>query len=274
MVTADAGGLPRRGASASEKRMSLGAHLVELRRRLMISAAGLVAGMVIAFIVTDVIIRVLTDPIRLVAEARGDEAEVALMFTTVTSGFELRMRISVVVGLILSAPVWLSQIWLFVMPGLTRKETRYTWGFLGAAIPLFFAGAYVGWLMVPHIVELMATFVPDGGSLFYDTSFYYDFVLKLVLVVGVSFVLPVFLVLLNVAGVMSGKAILGGWRIAVLVITLFAAIATPAADIVSMLMLAGIMVVLYFAAVGVALLFDRRRAKNAAKIAGSPEPLV
>jgi sec-independent protein translocase protein TatC len=152
------------------------------------------------------------------------------------------------------------------MPGLTRKEIRYTWGFLGSAIPLFFAGCFVGWLIMPHIVELMASFVPDGAGLFYDSSYYYDFILKLLLVIGVSFVLPVFLVLLNVAGVMSGKAILKGWRVAVLVITIFTAMATPAADVVSMLMLAGIMIVLYFGAVGVALLFDRRRFKREQKL--------
>lgn len=249
-------------AQRRDRRMSLGAHLVELRKRLTIAALGLIVGMIVAFVITDPIIQLLTDPIQAVAETRGDEDQVALMFTTVTSGFELRIRISLVVGLLLSAPVWLAQIWLFIMPGLTRKETGYTWAFLGAAIPLFFAGNFVGWLIVPHIVELMATFVPDGGSLFYDTTYYYDFVLKMLLVVGVSFVLPVFLVLLNAAGIMSGMAILKGWRVAVLVITLFAAMATPAADVVSMLMLAGIMVVLYFAAVGVSLLFDRRRAKR------------
>ena len=68
------------------------------------------------------------------------------MFDTVTSGFDLRIRISFAIGLMISAPVWLWQIWAFIMPGLTRKEIRYTVGFLGAAIPLFFAGCYVGLL--------------------------------------------------------------------------------------------------------------------------------
>src|SRR5690606_6000175 len=93
---------------------------------------------------------------------------------------------------------------------------------------------------------------------------YYDFTLKLMLVVGVSFVLPVFLVALNVAGVMSGRAILKGWRVAILIATVFAALATPAADVVSMLLLAGILVVLFFAAAGFSLLFDRRKKKRAA----------
>jgi sec-independent protein translocase protein TatC len=89
------------------------------------------------------------------------------------------------------------------------------------------------------------------------------------IVIGVAFVLPVFLVALNVAGVMSGKAILKGWRVAILVASVFAALATPAADVVSMLMLAGILIVLFFAAAGVSMLFDRRKARRNAT-AGLP----
>jgi sec-independent protein translocase protein TatC len=81
-------------------------------------------------------------------------------------------------------------------------------------------------------------------------------------VIGVAFILPVFLVALNLAGVVSGIAILKGWRVAVLVATTFAAVATPAADIASMLLLAAIMIVLYFAAAGLSVIFDRRRAKR------------
>ena len=88
---------------------------------------------------------------------------------------------------------------------------------------------------------------------------------------GVSFVLPVFLVALNVAGVMSGKAILKGWRVAILIATVFSALATPAADVVSMLMLAGILIVLFFAAAGLSMLFDRRKARRvAAEMASGP----
>ena len=84
------------------------------------------------------------------------------MFSTVTSGFDLKLRIAFAIGLLISAPVWLWQIWAFIMPGLTRKEIRYTIGFLAAAIPLFFAGCYVGLVVMPHIIELMASFVPEG----------------------------------------------------------------------------------------------------------------
>ncbi|MET0297314.1 MAG: twin-arginine translocase subunit TatC [Microbacterium sp.] len=249
--------------------MGLGQHLVELRKRLMIAAAALVVGMVVAFFITDPVIHLITEPIRVIAEREGETNKVELMFSTITSGFDLRLRMSFAIGILISAPVWLWQIWAFVMPGLTRKEVRYTVGFLVAAIPLFFAGCYVGLLIMPHIVELMNNFVPEGGASFYDAAYYYDFVFKLLIVVGVSFVLPVFLVALNFAGVMSGRAILKGWRVAILVSVVFSALATPAADVVSMLMLSGILVVLFFAAAGVSLIFDRRKAKRDAALLAS-----
>ncbi|MFB9646362.1 twin-arginine translocase subunit TatC [Microbacterium terregens] len=253
--------------------MSLGQHLVELRKRILLAALALIVGMVVAFFITDAVIYLITVPIREIAETEGDAAKVELMFSTVTSAFDLRLRMSFAIGLLISAPVWLWQIWAFIMPGLTRKEIRYTVGFVAAAVPLFFAGCYVGLMVMPHIVELMASFVPDGGASFFDASYYYDFVFKLLIVVGVSFVLPVFLVALNLAGVMSGRAILKGWRVAVLVAVVFAAVATPAADVVSMLLLAGMLVVLFFAAAAVSMLFDRRRTKREATLL-PPEALA
>nr|WP_314841889.1 twin-arginine translocase subunit TatC [uncultured Microbacterium sp.] len=241
--------------------MSLGSHLIELRKRLVIAAAALVVGMIIAFIVTGPIIDLLSAPINAIAAEEGREYT-ALNFTTVTSGFDLRMRIAFAIGLIGSAPVWLWQVWAFIMPGLTKKETQYTWGFLGAAIPLFFAGCTVAFLTLPHVIEIMATFVPEGMAQFYDYSGYYDFVFKFLIVVGVAFVLPVFLVALNIAGVVSGREILKGWRVAILVCTIFAAITTPPADVFSMLLLMASMIVLYFAATFISMLFDRRKRKR------------
>ena len=232
----------------------------------MIAALALVIGMVVAFFITGPIIELLTTPIRDIAQEEGREF-VQLNFDTITGGFDMRMRIAFAIGLLISAPIWMWQIWAFIMPGLTRKEIRYTWAFLGAAIPLFFAGCFVGLMILPHVIELMAQFVPTGMAQFYRYDYYYDFVFKFLIVIGVAFVLPVFLVALNLAGIMSGRAILKGWRVAILIATAFAALATPAADITSMILLAGIMVVLYFLAAGLSLLFDRRRAKRESSLA-------
>lgn len=252
--------------------MSLAQHLIELRKRLVIAAAALVVGMIIAAVITDPVIDLLTEPIRVVAESRGDDFA-RLNFDTITSGFDLRVRIAFAIGIILSAPVWLWQAWAFVMPGLTKKEVRYTVAFMSAAIPLFFAGAFVGWYIMPHIIEVMASLVPEQGSLFYKYDYYYDFIFKLLLVVGISFVMPVFLVALNLGGVISGRAILKGWRVAILVATIFAAVATPAYEVTSMLLLAGILVVLYFGAAGISLLFDRRKRKRGVGIL-PPDPPI
>lgn len=243
--------------------MSLGAHLIELRKRLVFAALGLLVGMIIAFIVTDPIIAFITEPINKVAE-KSDQL-VALTFDSVTSPFDLRMRMAFSIGIFLSAPIWMWQLWAFIMPGLTRKEIKYTLGFLGAALPLFFVGCYVGTLIVPHVIELMANFTPEGATNLYTAKQYYDFVFKMMMVIGVAFVLPVFLVALNFAGIMSGKAILKGWRVAVLIATTFAALATPAADVASMLMLAGILVVLYFLAASLSLLDGRKRKRRVAE---------
>lgn len=245
-----------------DKRMSLGAHLVELKKRALISVIALVVAMVVAFLVTEPIINLITEPIRMVAASRGDEAKVELMFTTVTSAFDLRFRMAFAIGILLSAPIWLWQVWAFIMPGLTKKEIRYTIGFVAAAVPLFFAGCATGMFVMPNIVKLMFEFVPEGAAAMYDAIYYYDFVFKLLLFVGIAYVLPVFLVALNLAGIMSGKAILKGWRIAILVAITFAALATPPADVVSTFLLAGILTLLFFLAAGLSLLFDRRRAKR------------
>lgn len=252
--------------------MSLGAHLVELRKRLMYAALALLVGMVVAFIIADPVIHLITEPIRIIADKRGDQFS-ALNFGTITSAFDMRMRIAFSIGLFLSAPVWLWQVWAFIMPGLTRKEIRYTISFVAAAVPLFFAGCYLGVMIMPHVIELMWSFTPDGGTNFYQAQEYYDFIFKLMIVIGISFVLPVFLVALNLAGIMSGRSILKGWRVAMVIATVFAALATPAADVVSMLMLAGILIVLFFAAAGLSLIFDRRKRKRDTASGTLPEPL-
>jgi sec-independent protein translocase protein TatC len=172
------------------------------------------------------------------------------------------MKVAFTIGIVVSSPVWLYQIWAFLVPGLTRKEIGYALGFLFSAVPLFLAGCAAGWFVMPHIVELMVGFTPADASNFFNAGIYFDFVLKLVLAVGIAFVIPVFLVLLNFVGVLSAATIIKSWRVAILVIALFCAIATPAADVVSMFLLAVPMVVLYFAAYGVAFLHDRRAARR------------
>ncbi len=240
--------------------MSLGAHLIELRKRLFIAALGLLVGMIAGFIISDFVLTALTQPIADIAAQQGREA--SLNFTDVSSAFDLRIQIAFTVGVVISSPVWLYQVFAFVMPGLKRNEKQYAIGFVAAAVPLFFAGCVAGWFVLPHMVVLLTGFAPEGTTALLTARAYYDFVLKLVLAIGIAFVLPVFLVILNFAGVLSAKTILKSWRIAILAITLFTAIATPAADVMSMFLLAIPMLALYFGAAGIAAINDRRRRRR------------
>jgi sec-independent protein translocase protein TatC len=258
----------KRGANR-ERRMSLGQHLIELRKRLFRAAIGVLLGTIVGFILAEWILGLLSGPITEIAESH----DAVLNFSQVTSSFDLRMQIAIYVGLFLSSPIWLYQIFAFLVPGLTGKEKRYTFGFFFTAVPLFLAGCFAGWLVLPHIVVLLSSFVPEGAVSVMDAKDYLNFVLKLVLAVGVAFVLPVFLVVLNFIGIISGKAILKGWRVAILSITLFTAIATPAADPFSMFLLAIPMVALYFVAVGVSFWRDAivaRRQRRLESDVGSP----
>ncbi|MCX7521561.1 twin-arginine translocase subunit TatC [Microbacterium sp. STN6] len=246
--------------------MTLGQHLVELRKRLFRAAVGFIAGGIAGWFLADFVLDAMRAPVADIVSSQHRNA--ALNFATITGSFDLKFEIALTVGAIISSPVWLYQIFAFLIPGLTGKEKRYIFGFFFSAVPLFFAGCAAGWFVLPHIVGLLTGFAGRQDAALIDAQAYYDFVLKLVIAIGIAFVLPVFLVLLNFVGVLSAASILKSWRVAMLLIVLFTAIATPAADVVSMLLLAVPMVLLYFAAAGIAWLHDRRAARSATRLEG------
>lgn len=241
--------------------MSLGEHLIELRKRLFRAALGILLASIIGYLVSEYVLDALRDPITAIAVSQNRNA--TLNYTDITSAFNLKVLISVYVGLVISSPVWLYQIFAFLVPGLTKKEKRYVFGFFFSAVPLFLAGCAAGWFVLPHIVALLTGFADKQDAAIMPAVDYFNFVLKLVVAVGVAFVMPVFLVLFNFMGVLSARAILKSWRIAILLICVFTAIATPAADVMSMFLLAIPMVLLYFMAVGVAFWHDAIAAKKA-----------
>ncbi|RGE18071.1 twin-arginine translocase subunit TatC [Leucobacter sp. wl10] len=244
--------------------MSLGEHLIEFRNRLMISAIAIAIGLVAGWFLSDWVWEMLRQPVYNIVEEQGRNAQIN--YDDITGSFDLKVQISLFIAIILACPVWLYQIWAFLAPGLTRREKLYGVAFLGVAVPLFLAGAFAGWLVIPNIVELLTGFAPKEDAAFISARRYLDFSIKLLLAVGIGFVMPLFLVMLNFLGVLRGKSILKSWRIALLCIVLFAGIATPAADLMSMFLLAAPIVVLYFGAAGIAILHDRRADKKQAAV--------
>ncbi|WP_427871210.1 twin-arginine translocase subunit TatC [Leucobacter luti] len=241
--------------------MSLGDHLVEFRKRLMISAAAIVVALVAGWFLSAWVWEMLRKPINDL-ELQGRDAIIA--YGDISSGFDTKVQISLFIAILIASPIWLYQIWAFLAPGLTRREKLYGVGFLAAAVPLFLGGAFAGWMVLPNIVRLLASFQPAEDAFYLQARSYLDFAIKLLLAVGVGFVMPAFLVMLNFIGVVRGKSILKSWRIAILVIILFAGITTPAADLMSMFLLAAPMVLLYFGAAGIAILHDKRVDKKRA----------
>lgn len=240
--------------------MGFADHLIEFRNRFIICLIAIVIGMVAGFILSNPALDLIRQPIETLQAQR--DGRVSINFTNVTTAFDLRLQMALTIGVVLASPVWLYQLWMFLMPGLRKQERRYALGFLAAAIPLFLSGVLAGFFVMPRIVEVMTSFAPEQDTVFYDAKTYYSFVLTLCIAVGAAFVVPVILVMLNFAGVLTGRTIVNGWRVAVLVSALFAALATPAADVLSMLLLMLPMIALYFIAGGVSLLNDRRRRKR------------
>jgi sec-independent protein translocase protein TatC len=254
------------GRKDKERRMSLGSHLRELRVRLTWSAGFLVVGTAVGWFLFEPVFKILQAPLLEVTKARGIEAVVN--FGTVVSAFDLRVQVSIFLGVIITSPFWLYNLWAFVSPGLKTRERRFTLGFLFSSVPLFLSGAYIAWSSLPSFVIVLIGFTPEGSSNVINASDYILFAIRIVLVFGLAFVMPVLLVLMNFANIVTGKAILKGWRVAVLVIALVSALATPTADPMSMFLLMGPLAALYFIAVGIAVLNDKRRARREAKLLG------
>lgn len=259
--------------------MPLREHLTELRNRVIKAGVAVVLGMVAGFFVYQPVMKELTRPIDEIA-ARGDQIA-AVAFDTVASPFDLMLKVSLFIGLIVSSPVWLYQIWAFIMPGLKRTEKKYALGFIAAAVPLFLFGIFLGWLVMPQAVQFFIGFTPEDFANLPTASVYIGFVTRLYLAFGVAMVLPVLLVGLNMMGILPGRTIVKHWRITVFLIMLIAAIAAPGADAISMVYMAVPLVVLFGVAIALCLWGDRRRAKRAvrheqdveAELAAGPKPL-
>jgi sec-independent protein translocase protein TatC len=246
-----------------EGRMSLGGHLRELRNRIAVCALAIAVGGSVGWIFYSQLLDKLQEPIRQVAEARHT-TQVAINFggSGITGPFAVKVKVAIFVGLLIASPVWIYELWAFIMPGLTKRERRYSVTFLGTSVPLFLAGGWLAWITLPKAVVTLLELTPKGGSNFIDADTYFTFVTRFILAFGLAFLLPVLMVGLNLAHVLPGRIMLKSWRVSVFLIALFAAIMTPTPDALTMLFLAVPMVALFFIAVGIALLIDRSRARK------------
>jgi sec-independent protein translocase protein TatC len=243
--------------------MALWDHLKELKNRLIKSAIAVVLAAVGGWFLYDPVVSSLSAPLISIAHETGRTA--VLNFATIADPFAFKIQIAIQIGLVISSPVWIYQVWAFFSPGLTRKERGYTLGFMAAAVPLFLAGVYVAWLVFPTVVRALLQFTPQTGANNISATDYLTFATQMLLILGVSFLVPVILVGINMAGVVRGRTILKAWRIIVFLVFVLAALAAPGTDALSMFLLAAPLLVLFFAAIGLCIFNDKRRDKRQAK---------
>ena len=243
--------------------MALSDHLRELRARILRS----VLVVAILFGVALFFYDQLSDLIRIpyddaVERLEGTGVQTEIVVNDVTGPLLLQLKLCGVFAVIVAAPYWLYQIWAFILPGLHPSERKWSRIFAAVAGPLFFAGVATAYFVMPKALEVLIGFTPADATNLVDFGRFFSFLTRMFLVFGIAFEIPLFVVMLNLAGVVSGKA-LGRYRPWIVIGTfIFAAVATPSTDPFSMLFLAIPMLVLFFIAEIIARLVDRTRGRR------------
>lgn len=243
-------------------KMALADHFRELRARLLRSLLVLVIAVVAALFFYDELLDLIIGPYNEAVEMLPEGTRTEVYVSGIAGGLMLQLKLCGVAGLVVSAPYWLYQLWAFILPGLHRQEKRWTVLFVAIAGPLFMLGVATSYYVLPTAIRVLIGFTPEGTQNLNDFDSFFSFITRMLLVFGVAFEIPLFVVLLNLAGVVTG-AQLGRYRAWIILGTfVFAAVATPSTDPFAMTFLAIPMTLLFLISEMVARLVDRTRARK------------
>jgi len=255
--------------------MTLIEHLYELRYRLSLAVLGVLVSGIAGFLWFQFEVfglpslgTLLTRPYcELPAPPRADigtDGKCQLLATAPFEAFMLQLKVGLSAGIVLSCPLWLYQLWAFITPGLYERERRFALSFVGIAAALFVGGASLAYYVVAKGLEVLLGF--GGGQVVTALTGdrYFSFIMAMLLIFGVSFELPVLVIMLNRAGVVSYARLRSWLRGIIFGLFVFAAVATPSQDPISMLALAGALTVLFLVALVVARYHDRGVARRRA----------
>lgn len=257
-------------AVGDDGRMALSDHLRELRARLLKAAFAVLVTFGVALFFFDWVYNLVVDPY-FAAQAKLPEGSSEATTSGPAGGFLLYLKLCGLTALVASSPVWLYQIWAFILPGLHPSEKRWTGIFAAIAGPLFIVGVVLGYVTLPKGLEILIGLNPEGLTNLVDFNDYLTFFSRTLLGFGIAFEIPVFVVLLNLAGILKGKA-LGAHRPWMIVGTfIFAAVMTPSGDPFTMTFMAVPMVVLFLISEVIARFNDRRRERKAINAGLSPD---
>lgn len=265
---ADPGGLRRRRRVFRRRKkrtpvasMTVVEHLVELRSRLITSAVAFAVISIGAFIAYPAIVKIFTDPLCDAGfKLFGRDCE--LTFTRLTGAFEFRLKMTALVGIALSSPVWLYQLWAFIVPALTSKEKRYAVPFMAISISLFVIGVVVAYLVLPLGIRFLLNIGGEQVTAVPDAEEYLNFIGFMLLGFGILFELPIVLFFLGLADVVSLETLRRQRRVAVIVIVAVAAIVTPSQDPYTMLILSIPLYAFYEATIVILSRVLKRRAQG------------
>lgn len=262
-----------RRANNPDATMSIVEHIQELRRRVIISVIALLIGGILGFIWYGNSlpgVPALGDILRgpycsLPPERRAAftaDGSCRLLATSPFEMLKLRMKVGLLAGSVLSSPVWLYQIWAFITPGLHRTERRWTLSFVSIAVLLFVGGAALAYLCVAYGLEFLMGIGEKFQTAALTGADYFSFLLGLLLIFGISFEVPLVLVMGNLLGILRYETIRGKRSYVVVGLSVFAAAITPGQDPFSMIILLTALVILVEAAFQFCRINDKRRADS------------
>ena len=245
-----------------EGRMPLMDHLRELRNRVVKIAIAIVAGAIVAWVFFDRIWAFMQRPYcQAVGYCKVNTLGHSLFISNVMDGFYLHIKVSVIAGAVITSPIWLYQLWAFIAPGLYAREKRWTYAFLGSAVPLFGLGCFFAFLAMSRGLKFFLSMAGGLTALFTADS-YIGYWLAMIIGIGLCFEVPLFLVMLNMARVVTHEQFRKWRRLIIFLVFVFAGIASPSPDPLTMLMLGGVVVALVEIAEVLIYFNDKRYARN------------
>jgi len=244
--------------------MPLMEHIRELRNRVITIAVALTVASVIGWVVYPHVWHFIQEPFCRIPQPKlaFDGKRCTLYVNGLFDGLFLKLQVSIIVGALISSPVWLYQIWAFIAPGLYKRERRWAYYFVGAAVPLFFGGAAIAYFAMSRGIHFLLDLLPQNVTALITINTYLSYAEAMLLIFGIAFEMPLVFVLLNLAGVLTHERFRKWRRVIIFLVFAFAAIFTPSPDPISMLLLAVPCVVLVEASEVFAWANDRRRARQ------------
>lgn len=255
--------LRRRRSKSAQTAMTMMEHLTELRTRLMVAGGAFLALSVVAFFFFEPILDLMLEPLcRLDPDKLGPQG-CRLITHGPLEAFGTRLKVTAMVGIVTASPIWLYQLWAFVIPGLTRRERRYAAPFVIASVTLFLVGAAVAYTTLPTGLNLLVSLGGPDLVPFFRAEEYLNFIGLMLLGFGVMFELPLVLLFLGLANVISVEQLRAQRRSAIVAIVFLAAIITPSQDPYTLLVLAAPLYLLYELTIAILSAVTKRRAKRA-----------